>query len=334
MKYSHSGKQRTRPTIVQTIIGCILAAASISRAAEPLRSAPEGAASAFRTYTVRPRETDAAIDAADNPHVALVAECAKQTRRLYLFLPGTGGVPSTVMSLLHLAALNCLHVVSLSYPDETAVFNACVRERAEPDCYAAWRLEKIDGVARSAKIRIAPQNSIENRLLKLLEYLAGRNSTDGWDSFLENRGIKWDTIIVSGHSQGGGEAAMLGKIHLVARVAMFGSVTDAVGSRSGPPPAWLTKPGATPTDRYFGFAHQRDEFWGSIERSWIALGLHRFGPIVNVDSDSNPFEQTHRLTTNVNCVNPRARNCAHSTVVAPRLSPQFAQVWKYMLGIR
>jgi hypothetical protein len=292
------------------------------------------AAEPLRTYTVRPHDTDPAVDTRGNSHVALAGDCARQTGRLLLFLPGTGGVPSAASQLLRLAALNCLHVISLSYPNETAVFDDCVRERAEPDCYAAWRLEKIDGLTRSAKIRVTPQNSIESRLLKLLQYLAGRYPSDGWGSFLEDRGMNWDNITVSGHSQGGGEAAMLGKIHSVARVAMFGSVTDAVGSRGGPSPAWLASPGATPAEKYFGFAHERDEFWGSIQRSWVALGLERYGPVVNVDGAAAPFGETHRLTTGVGCINPRAANCAHSMVVAAKFSSEFAPVWKYMLGIR
>lgn len=248
MEQSCRGKIGARTAIVRIIIGFVFATVSVIGAAEPVLSttfpsatfsAPsepklESTASTFRTYMVRPRDTDPAIDTANSPHVALIGDCTRQNRRLYLFLPGTGGIPSPNMPLLHLAALNCLHVISLSYPDETAVINDCGREPGEPDCYAAWRLEKIDGVDRSAKIRVTPQNSIENRLLKLLLYLAAQNPTDGWDSFVEDRATKWTNIIVSGQSQGGGQAALLGKIHLVARVAMFGSVTDAVGSRSGP----------------------------------------------------------------------------------------------------
>jgi hypothetical protein len=283
---------------------------------------------------VTPRNTDPAIDTANSPHVVLVGDCARQNGRLYLFLPGTAGIPSANMPLLHLAALNCLHVISLSYPNETAVMTDCGREPAEPDCYAAWRLEKIDGIDRSAKIHVTPANSINNRLLKLLQYLAGQNPADGWDSYLEGNAVKWNNIIVSGQSQGGGQAAMLSKIHLVARVAMFGSVTDAVGSRSGSPPGWLSTPGATPPEKYFGFAHQSDNFWPAIQNGWIVLGLDPFGPVVNVDGKSPPFGRTHRLTTNVACVNPKAANCAHGTVVAPKLSSQFMPVWEYMLGLR
>src|ERR1051325_10630964 len=71
------------------------------------------AAEPIRTYTVRPRDTDPAIDTASNPHAVLAADCARQTGRLLLFLPGTGGVPSAAHPLLRLAALSCLHAISL-----------------------------------------------------------------------------------------------------------------------------------------------------------------------------------------------------------------------------
>src|ERR1044072_7474055 len=96
------------------------------------------AAEPIRTYTVRPRDTDPAIDTASNPHAVLAADCARQTGRLLLFLPGAGGAPSTAHPLPLLAPLSSLHAISLSYPNERPVFNDCVRERAEPDCYAAW----------------------------------------------------------------------------------------------------------------------------------------------------------------------------------------------------
>ena len=186
----------------------------------------------------------------------------------------------------------------------------------------------------SDKIDVTPSNSIRNRLLKLLQYLAARHPADGWDFYLERGAVTWNNVIVSGQSQGGGQAAMLAKIHLVARVALFGSVTDAVGSLRGRASSWESAPGATPPERYFGFAHQRDNFWPAIQRGWIAFGLEPFGPIVNVDGESPPFRGTHRLTTNVACVNPMAANCAHVTVITPKLSSQFLPVWEYMLGLR
>lgn len=339
---------RGRKATVSAIIGGLFAIASLGSAAEPLQSTsflpatspgasartPETTASTFRTYMVRPRDTDPAIDLDNSPHVALIGDCTKQRGRLYLFFPGTNGVPSPDSPLLQLAARNCLHAISLTYPNESAVINDCRRDPAKPDCFAAWRLEKIDGVDRSDKINVTPSNSIKNRLLKFLQYLAARHPADGWDLYIEGGAVRWDNVIVSGQSQGGGQAAMLAKIHLVARVAMFGSITDAVGSLRGLAPSWESTPGATPPERYFGFAHQRDNFWSAIQRGWIALGLEPFGPIVNVDGERPPFGGTHRLTTSVACINPIAANCAHTTVITPKLSSQFLPVWEYMLGLR
>lgn len=336
-----------RQAVAGAIIWGLLAIYSLGRAAEPLQPVPQLAAglpsssvrmpkstaSTFRTYIVRPRDTDAAIDLPNSPHVALVGECARQRGRLYLFLPGTNGVPSPDSPLLRLAVRNCLHAISLAYPNETAVINDCRREPAQPDCFAAWRLEKIDGVDRSDKISVTPPNSIRHRLLKLLQYLAARYPAEGWDRYLEKGSVGWSNIIVSGQSQGGGQAAMLAKLHLVARVVMFSSVTDAVGSVRGPAPAWLSTSGATPPEKYFGFAHQGDNFWPAIQRGWIALGLESYGPIVDVDGQSPPFGATHRLTTNVACVNPAAANCAHTTVITPRLASRMLPVWEYMLGV-
>jgi hypothetical protein len=333
---------------VSAIIGSLFAVAFSGSAAESLQSTPflpaaspgasartpEITASTFRTYRVRPRDTDPAIGPDNRPHVALIGDCTKQRGRLYLFFPGTNGVPSPDSPLLQLAARNCLHAISLAYPNESAVINDCRRDPAERDCFAAWRLEKIDGVDRSDKINVTPSNAIKNRLLKFLQYLAARHPADGWDLYIEGDAVRWDTVIVSGQSQGGGQAAMLAKIHLVARVALFGSVTDAVGSLRGPAPSWESTPGATPAERYFGFAHQRDNFWPAIQRGWIALGLEPFGPIVNVDGENPPFGGTHRLTTSVACVNPNAANCAHTTVITPKLSSRFVPVWEYMLGLR
>lgn len=339
---------RGRKATVSAVIGSLFAVAFLGSAAESLQSTPfrpgtspgasartpETTASTFRTYRVRPRDTDPAIDLDNNPHVALIGDCAKQRGRLYLFFPGTNGVPSPDSPLLQLAARNCLHAISLAYPNETAVINDCRRYPAEPDCFAAWRLEKIDGVDRSDKINVTPSNSIKNRLLKFLKYLAARHPADGWDLYIEENAVGWNNVIVSGQSQGGGQAAMLAKIHLVARVALFGSVTDAVGSLRGRAPSWESTPGATPPERHFGFAHQRDNFWPAIQRGWIALGLEPFGPIANVDGESPPFGGTHRLTTSVACINPIAANCAHTTVISPKLSAQFLPVWEYMLGLR
>src|SRR5207245_975490 len=75
-----------------------------------------------------------------------------------------------------------------------------------------------------------------NRLTKLLQYLALQYPDEGWDRFLLRDKPKWSQIAVSGHSQGGGNAAMIAKIRLVARVVLFSSVTDSIQTEA---PSWV-----------------------------------------------------------------------------------------------
>ena len=49
---------------------------------------------------------------------------------------------------------------------------------------------------------------------------------------------------------------------------------------------WQALPSATPSNRFFGFSHVLDGGWTGDHycRSWELLGLHQYGPIVNVDA--------------------------------------------------
>src|SRR2546427_7367644 len=50
------------------------------------------------------------------------------------------------------------------------------------------------------------------------QYLAQQYPDEEWGRFLAHDKPKWSQIAVTGHSQGGGHAAMIAKIRLVARV--------------------------------------------------------------------------------------------------------------------
>ena len=64
-------------------------------------------------------------------------------------------------------------------------------------------------VSDNGGVVISRANSIENRLTKLLQYLAAQFGEEGWSRFMAHDGPRWARIAVSGHSQGGGEAAMI-----------------------------------------------------------------------------------------------------------------------------
>src|SRR2546425_9573289 len=62
-------------------------------------------------------------------------------------------------------------------------------------------------------LNVSVANSIDNRLTKLLQYLTLQYPDEGWDRFLLRDKPKWSQIAVSGHSQGGGNAAMRSEEH-------------------------------------------------------------------------------------------------------------------------
>ena len=86
-----------------------------------------------------------------------------------------------------------------------------------------------------------------NRIVKLLAHLEANHPGEGWGTFLEGAAPRWESIAVAGHSQGGGHAANIGRLHGVARVIMF-DWTDVVPLVGAAP--WLSKPKVTPADRF------------------------------------------------------------------------------------
>lgn len=291
-------------------------------------STPSGDAVAHR---VLPRDTDPAIDDALEPHLATVAPCDQPSGYLVLFVPGTGGMATgnSPTALLKVATQNCLHGISLSYPNSTAVWNDCHLD-GDLNCYEEWRLQKLDGLQRSAYVTTTPANSIENRVAKLLKFLAGTYPDEGWETYLDDTAVRWDRVVVTGESQGGGMAALIGHVHLTARVVMFAAITDAQGGFDGLSPAWVAKTSATPASRYFGFAHMHDQWWPAEQKNWAALTLDQFGPIVNVDSATPPFDGSHTLTTDIP-FNHNTSNGAHPTVAAAPNAGIFEKVWEYLI---
>jgi hypothetical protein len=122
------------------------------------------------------------------------------------------------------------HVIVLNYNNTDSVASACVNN---PDAtsYEKVRLEVLDGVDRTPLITVTTANSIQNRLVKMLQTLNNQNPTQGWGQYLQGstpslQTPNWQQMVVSGHSQGGAEAAIIGKQYQVARVVMFAPGND------------------------------------------------------------------------------------------------------------
>ena len=291
-----------------------------------------------QSILVAPQTTDANITTNLNNHYVSVNRTVAPKNQLFLFFPGTGGVPVNTQQINNTAADLGFHAVNLTYPNDEAVNDLCGGSNTNLDCYGNVRLEIKDGVDCSNLVSVNRANSIENRLIKLLIYLRNAAPSQDWGQFLLNDNtINWSKVVASGHSQGGGHAAITGRYHSLVRVVMFASM-DSNGATVSPA-NWIAAPNSTPNatapDRFFGFSHRRDEavnFTLLSNRIWTAFGMNNFGAVTNVDGANPPYNNTHSLTSNLECANFHGCIVADARLVIQNGVPVYKPVWEYLLS--
>ncbi|MDG2127453.1 MAG: hypothetical protein P8K08_05635 [Fuerstiella sp.] len=201
-----------------------------------------------------------------------------------------------------------IHVLRPHYANRW--FSICCREAPVGEhCRGNIRLEAATGMDFSDDVMIPEPDGMMERSFQFVKWLESENPAGNWGQFLtgDNKGLRWEDIIISGSSHGSTTAARFAKHQKVSRVVAFCGPRDQLQS-------WQSLPSATPENRYFGFSHVLDGGWTGDHycRSWELLGMHRFGPVVNVDNTKSPFKNTRRLITDFD-VGGDARR-AHSSV--------------------
>ena len=194
------------------------------------------------------------------------------------------------------------------------------------------RLEALTGVDASKAIDIPVPDSMKERAFQLVKALAKSNPQGRWDFFLakDGKSLDWEKVIVSGASHGATSSARFGIAQKCARIVMFCGPRDQLDD-------WQALPSATPANRFFGYSHVLDGGWSGdhYPRSWLLLGLNKFGPIVNTDEAKAPFGHSRRLITKYDVKGDA--NKAHGFVQVNKNAPKDAQghylqeeVWKYL----
>lgn len=269
------------------------------------------------------------------PHVVMTHASAAPTGKLVVFMAGSNGAPGGYRTALAAAARMGHNTIGLTYPNSWTVDQLCSGD-SDVNCDRKLRQEIITGQALSPKVNVSFTDSIDNRLATLLNYLRVQQPGKGWDSFLVNGVIQWDKVIVSGHSQGGGHAAMIAKMRAVNRVAMFAAPADYNETLMAPSP-WIGEPGLTPTSSFIGFDHQNDPLV-RYTPIWAALGLPTFGPIVTVEQSSAPYSCSRQLVTSLAIPSGATATQIHNAVVVDGVTPvangeaTFLPVWSQMFG--
>ncbi len=173
-----------------------------------------------------------------------------------------GQIAEPARNIYNAASEAGFHVLGLSYKSTLVVGQVCANA---PACFEPTRLTLILGTYQAgtpAVLKgIRPDEGIVFRLEAALRLLAARQPGGGWDQFLTNptasdpaERIAWPKVISSGHSQGGGHAAMLGKRFPLRQVVQQSSTCDAVDGAPAPWTAAATAWATDPATRYVGFA--------------------------------------------------------------------------------
>lgn len=247
---------------------------------------------------VLPAAADARVSVSLEPHVAInPSPSLAPANKLFVFLPGTSGLPGMYRRVLRTGAERGVHSIGLNYPNPVSVGSLCDGS-AQADCHWDVRREVIFGVDSSPLVDIAAPDAVVTRLTQLLVHMNQSFPAEGWGQFLSAGAVDWSKVTVSGHSQGGGHAGVMAKNLALDRVVYFASPADWSTTADAPAP-WTSRPNLTAASRQFGLTHVSDPLVPvtRLAAIWRNLGLEAFGPAVQAELSSAPYAGTHMLST-------------------------------------
>lgn len=278
---------------------------------------------------IRPQEADSATSAGE-PHI--VATAAGPVRApLALFLPGTGAIPAQYQLLARTIAGWGMPVLSLNYPNPLTVNTVCAVSLSL-NCYEDVRTEIFTGDSRSSLVTVSRADSIEFRVLRLLQWLHRQAPARGWNQFFEGDRVWWHRIVVSGHSQGGGHAGFIAKKVRTARAVMFAAMDYNELQRRVAP--WMEQPGATPPTDFFALGHERDELvsYNTLsQRVWPALSMEQFGAPLPIGSASFGTVRTLRMDQVIGVGTAHSLVAADTAALLPAATrEQLERAWRHL----
>lgn len=291
------------------------------------------AAGATRAYGIRPQATDSAIQQFNHEHRVFLDNAAAPRGQLLVFLPGTGATTDDQEAFGRIAAGLGYHVAYLMYPNDVAA--AVCQDDEDAGTFEKFRREIISGSDLDPRVAVDRANSIENRLEKLIRWLAANRAGEGWGQYLADGGLIWSKFVLAGHSQGGGHAQLLAKDHAVARLVVMGSPKDYNPRHGGPAP-WYGG-GATSPGRMYAFVHEQDTQAVSYAQQLENLEASGLASIADTDAVAPPYDHAHILTTNqpgqeINSALAHLGLIFDFTLPRdPGGRPLYEPVWTYML---
>lgn len=283
---------------------------------------PEDPLAQNTSILVPPNQTDVDYSSTEESHY-VVRNSQTHLNKLLLFIGGSYSIPKNYNLVCDHAATIGLDVISLSYPNNVAT--APLGTSSDQFIFDNYRNELCFGNQVSNEVTVDLLNCINTRATKLVAYLKNTYPNQNWGQYLTaTNTLRWDKIIISGHSQGSGHACYLGKKRLVDRVVMFAGPND-YSSYFNSAGNWLTINGLTPLSKQFSLLHTQDEIVPFTNQIANLRGLGLLTATENpilVDNLITPFGNAHSLSLNTSAISYH-----NSPIGANTILPN---IWTYL----
>lgn len=149
-------------------------------------------------------------------------------------------------------------------------------EEAPYNCFGLGHEEVIYGTDVSTVVDVAPADGVLNRFNKLNAFLK-INMVQGFPfpAGIAGPEVDWTKTRVGGHSEGGGNAALIAQDYRLEQICYFASPADYIDDIDGnvyAPPGILA-PYATPTSLMRGMVSVDDGLYSGISTNYAALNM-------------------------------------------------------------
>lgn len=196
-----------------------------------------------------------------------------ESGKLLVYLAGGNGSARGGVNVYPVAARQGYHVIGLTYPAAQAngpCGKNTLSEQEQLDCYGNAFREVVTGEDSSpsagsdvSTVSLHRQDTIVNRLLKVLQWAHKNYPDKGWDKYLTASGdVDWTQVHLAGHSNGTSHSsfmAQLARFRDIGRVALFAGPDDGNGGETEDewnPATYIQNPEVPTADRYYGLVHE------------------------------------------------------------------------------
>lgn len=233
-------------------------------------------------------EDELGESALDHPHFLYLPtspSTEKTSGKLLVFLGGGAGSADAAglyADFYPVAAAQGYHVIGLTYPGG-------INCHGDPECFGKYVLEDLTGndVSDKSDVGDHKQDSIINRLIRVLEWASTNYPDDGWGRYLigpeDEHTVDWTQVHLAGFSNGSSHVSLWGMLFpQIGRVALLAGPNDGKLEANGTwtPADFIQRLEGVTDTHYFGLVHkwnnssdESDDILFEVTDNWRKFGM-------------------------------------------------------------